>query len=731
MKNYLLLSLILLAKCLLAQHFNQAVNLGNNKPFDLTNRANTVFDIAKKGTNLYIAGAFEDTFYVDDTSYVNQTEKQKIYLAKLTENGEKEWIRFIYADLKNSNSNYYYNQKLLRLRYHENNLYLAGNFEDTLRYKNKVFSDTGNTSIFKATFSESGQKQNIEKWGSSTYGFEAVFTDFNFDNKGNLIIGGIWDGHLNRDTGKFYFKGDSLSSAVTSSSFLAKLDTNEELQWLKRYNVSGPVTGTNKQIFQLNMMSIAIDDQNAIGIAGRFYGELETPNGTIQSRGINSQSNPRDMLVGKVSGNGKLLWAQSVGNKFRRSVRAYDVATAKNNTIIMVGDYGLYGYTPDGSLLFGIPTAGQAKFHEISTDPKGNFYAAGSFIEKLKVSTFQDTQSVSVGFARNYEGFLMKGDPLGEIEWLTHFGSAERDHIKKLITGKYTTYLSGVAYGDTLQLADQKTIKQTKGNDFILNIGNEDCDDLKLNPEFSLSPEVCQRDTVNLDGKSQSTKPLDYQWIIQDSVINGKNVIYTFPDTGKTLVKLVCKTRSGCREDTARSIQVNPAPISRFSFEKQGNGRVAFYPEDSSYAFYKWWFGDQNNTSQKVTPEHQYTQNGQFEVRLKTRIDSCSTLNKKSVNINNATRIDKPDLKNLDEVQVYPQPAQNDTRAIIHLRDRTYLRISLVTIQGKPIKILYRGFMPEGKNRLEIPDSKQIKSGLYFLQFKGKKSRQNKPVIYR
>lgn len=678
-----------------------------SKQFQFGNLDNSSILEIEKDTagNLFLAGSFRDTLLIGDTFYVNKNfSNRQVYLAKFNDQEKLTWVRFIKGGIQEGPSLYF--KEYVGLVLMEKQVCIAGVFNKSIRLNgNSLTSKKHNSTVFLAKLSKSGSVNEFEKIGYS--GSNRIFlTDMKTSAGDTLVLTGTLK--VSSGSGKLVLGKDSFKTDSFSTLFLAKIGANNESRWLRKFKTN-----------VIYAVDLIFDQSGNIGFCGFLQGKLDFGGVTIESNG-----NSGDMFIGKVSGNGKPLWAELEGGKTRIFYRGYDLALGKNQNLIMAGGYGVYGYTSQGNLLY----RKRGSYKTITTDENGNFYAAGSFEKEQNLYSFRDTLTLNADSVKGKEIFIIKGDPLGDIQWGTNFGSNGDDFVHSLYSDTIFSFLGATFNGSYLKMPRLDTLQKENGKDFILKLGNVKCEKLNITPEIEYPKEACLERTIQLKGQSQTQKQVKPFWELEDTVIYRQDISYAFGDTGRQKIRFSVKTKSGCRFDTNANLKVNPAPLSKFSFNKKGNGKVVFYPTDSTYPFYKWWFGDQSNTSRKVTPEHQYSRTGQFEVRLKTRIDSCLDVRKQMININSVSG--RNDVRYLSRLKIFPQPVRNKIRIKVRLKSRKNLRMRLLNSGGKIVRNLYKGWLKKGKHTLEFNDLSKIQSGLYFLQVKDKKS-YTKPVIFK
>lgn len=154
-------------------------------------------------------------------------------------------------------------------------------------------------------------------------------------------------------------------------------------------------------------------------------------------------------------------------------------------------------------------------------------------------------------------------------------------------------------------------------------------------PQYSYSTPTCMNNPVNLT--DQSTYPTGkniVQWIwnfgdgsapVTINAPSNPNITYTYPGLGPYPTRLTVVTNEGCRDSIQKNIQLDPSPISDFSYQAACVGDTTEFfnlslpnggpPIESYY----WNFDDPGsgfNTSTQKNPYHVFTAVGQYFVTL-------------------------------------------------------------------------------------------------------------------
>jgi len=187
------------------------------------------------------------------------------------------------------------------------------------------------------------------------------------------------------------------------------------------------------------------------------------------------------------------------------------------------------------------------------------------------------------------------------------------------------------------------------------------------------------------------------------SVCTGSN--YTFPDgtlqsniTSEVIYTSNLETVSGCDSIIETTIEVDPLPVSQYSYETE-NGEVTFMNNSTYSASYIWDFGD-NLSSIEENPVHTYTETGDYNVILDATNDCGTTSSQENIEIVITGLNDLEDVV----ISVYPNPV--DEKLIVDYNER--VKIVVYNLVG--LKVLE-------SNKTEI-DVSALVNGTYIVLIK-------------
>jgi PKD repeat protein len=206
-----------------------------------------------------------------------------------------------------------------------------------------------------------------------------------------------------------------------------------------------------------------------------------------------------------------------------------------------------------------------------------------------------------------------------------------------------------------------------------------------------------------------------YSWTSKPAGFTSQIADPTITPMVTTTYYLTEKTSAGCSKTDSATITVFQTPDATFTIQLNDPRQYKFKPKVSTYASYKWEFGN-GDTSHQVSPEYTYATDGTYKAVLtvissngcSAKHDTMFTILTTSINGKN-----KSDLNLI----VYPNPFNQETTVSFNLMKETYVRIDIENLIGQTIAVLADGNKPTGKYTIAInPENYLIKSGTYILR---------------
>jgi len=125
---------------------------------------------------------------------------------------------------------------------------------------------------------------------------------------------------------------------------------------------------------------------------------------------------------------------------------------------------------------------------------------------------------------------------------------------------------------------------------------------------------------IPLDSSLSPSEPITkWDWQINGSNFDVRAPIYTFADSGSYPIKLTVTTLSGCSDSITRTVYSAPLPVVAFAYSPlYGDApvTVTFSNITTGASAYAWNFGDNSGISNVINPEHTYTYDDTFTIKL-------------------------------------------------------------------------------------------------------------------
>jgi len=312
--------------------FGQNESFVWGKTFSSSGDATSKSIIKDNFGNLYITGSFKNSISFG-TITLTSKGKEDIYVTKLDADGNAIWAKSFGGSGSDEGSVLLQNQ--------EGQLYLGGNFEESMTLGNDTFTSSGYQDIFVAKLSETGNVM----WGRSGGGlYYDTISDMYLDSSNNVVIGA-------RFLGNIVFNNISLTSKGDYDFFVAKMNPSGEINWAKSYGGEGDDYAR----------SLTLDEQNNIYVTGYIGGKTTFGSVTYSVNGIS------DIFVLKMDQSGNIIWSKKTGGV------GYDEGTKiikdKNGQIYFAGYFA-------GTAVFGNQTLTSAGVPDVfisRIDKDGNF----------------------------------------------------------------------------------------------------------------------------------------------------------------------------------------------------------------------------------------------------------------------------------------------------------------------------------------------------------------------
>lgn len=241
--------------------------------------------------------------------------------------------------------------------------------------------------------------------------------EISVDNSGNSYIVGDFSGTA-------IFGNTTLTSAGSSTVFIAKLDADGNFSWAKNAGGSGYDKG----------FGIYVDPQGNSYATGHFSGTATFGNTILTSSGN------WDMFITKLDTDGNFIWTKNIGATYR--VSGIKISADNQGNIYVTGMFSgtaLFGNTsmtsdgdgdifivkldPNGNIIWARSAGGpnSDSGRGISVDSQNNIYITGSFRETAHFG------NITVTSEGSDDAFIAKLDTNGNFLWAKGIGDSSYD----------------------------------------------------------------------------------------------------------------------------------------------------------------------------------------------------------------------------------------------------------------------------------------------------------------
>lgn len=236
------------------------------------------------------------------------------------------------------------------------------------------------------------------------------------------------------------------------------------------------------------------------------------------------------------------------------------------------------------------------------------------------------------------------------------------------------------------------------------------CDSLTADFNFTLS-----NDTLNVDA-STSVGASTYFFDFGDGTTDSSAVTsHFYGQSGNYTIKLVVTNPCGVRDSITRTVMVCGNPVADWTYNVLStgvNGMTVQFDASASLnaTSFAWDFGDGNTNNVSALPVHTYVVPGLFYTVSLTVTNTCNETHNKTF------RLDQIGLEELvleNQVQVYPNPAQNYLNIEFGTPINTEVALKLYDVSGKEILANSGERLSDSMLQLYIGD---VPKGIYMLK---------------
>ncbi|GGD96802.1 T9SS type A sorting domain-containing protein [Planktosalinus lacus] len=311
----------------------------------------------------------------------------------------------------------------------EGNVYTTGYFTDTANFDiNGSFELTSN-GFYDAFVQKTDSQGNFlwaKNFGSEMFEHGGAITA---DDAGNVYITGNYEGTVDFDPEGAGFE---ITSAGAQDIFILKLDSNGDFVWAKS------VGGVDFE----EALSIVYSPNGQVILSGFFYEPIDLDPGVDEF--IMTSEGLSDTFILRLDEDGDFISAQQYGGT------GMDLAI--DMTVNAAGDLFITGYFTDAAdmdpdaveeyiltatgsgfagyvlhlnnagefVKAGITHGGETFNNGIAVDQMDNIYVSGYFSGTVNFNHDPNGTPINYTSATQYNGFVMKVDPFGNVAWAKH-----------------------------------------------------------------------------------------------------------------------------------------------------------------------------------------------------------------------------------------------------------------------------------------------------------------------
>jgi hypothetical protein len=553
----------------------------------------------------YVVGNYSCNFTVDtfristDTCIENIQNPLNFYVLKLDNQGNTLW-------LKSSNINDTISKYTIYGAFTDatDNLWVAGNFSDTLRIENQFVVSTGLSDVFVACFYPNGTLDTL--LGNFAYNVSSAIylSGFTSDLSDNALLYGAFKGSMKSSTDTIAHANSQLfltkiDAAMQSEFLITKLDTpiiscdssaiialagnGTKLKMAisvdnaKEYQIDTVITNITTPPYKdttINLVSILVSENT-------FIAETDASNNFQYLLRTNYEQ--LAALVFDLTGNYYLLDNVLIGGDDNIQVDKYNSANIlqwSHQTSNASSSITLKGKT-------------------LAVDPNGNVYYGGYFQATSSNRSFSiDGESLTAN--KDKIALAVKLDPSKNLVWAQTLGttttvddevSQNHDVLNQILALSETNVLATGYYGNELNIAGFQLINTDGINNLF--VGNLDpYPDFIVEITPPISDEICNGDSVLLQASTGAG--YTYQWTKDGNNLSEANTSsYYAKDSALYGLSIFNPTLNYTKKALPVSIKVNPIPKAEIGTEDDtvfcvGNGALLHAVNTSGYS-YSWY----------------------------------------------------------------------------------------------------------------------------------------------
>jgi len=332
-----------------------------------------------------------------------------------------------------------------------NSTIVLGHFIGTIYYgQTGELTSNGGRDYLLNKFNSDGDLEWITAIGGS--GNDFILGGVGTDSDNNIYVTGGFRNEV------FFTPTESLVSSGLLDIFLAKYDTNGNLQWYKNIG-----SGARLQ----RPTTLSINSNNNIVLAGTFADSITIDvNTTLYSDNVIT-----DYFYGEFDTNGDLQWVKQIKASYNTlsgtifgigvGVDHYtmtgvfsDTVFIENDTLSSISELDVHVLRTDlqGDVewIRRIQGDGYVYSYTIGTDPENNSYVAGYYNSPSLTVDSTETETITISSNEgDYDFFVAKYSSLGILQWIRTNGGPVYDKLFDIEYFANEIHVCGY-FGDTI-----------------------------------------------------------------------------------------------------------------------------------------------------------------------------------------------------------------------------------------------------------------------------------------
>lgn len=259
-------------------------------------------------------------------------------------------------------------------------------------------------------------------------------------------------------------------------------------------------------------------------------------------------------------------------------------------------------------------------------------------------------------------------------------------------------------------IADDGSCQDTVSTTFSVN----------ATPAFGLAPRdsLCPDDTISFNAMTSGAT--SYQWFLDNILYDSTSQTSFSTATPGTYTMSLVSNLSSCRKDT--QFTVTQAPTAAFQSAMVSNFVYQFTDQSTGNPVsWQWDFGDGSAGSSMQSPQHTYSQNGNYLICL-TVTNAFGCVDSTCLPISILVGLEP--VKGADGWEIWPQPATN------HLQLKTEhpgrYRVELYDLNGRSVLSESFRFEAHEQQKLELGS---LPAGLYHFIIEGDGQRVHRKMM--